>query len=96
MLLFFGIILIVLGPDYLVQAKFMAEGQSFVFYILETSLMFAVYLAILQLGVRTFVAELTESFQRDLQYMVARGLYRGSISRRPLPLGHQMQLRSAF
>ena len=37
--------------------------QSFVFYILETSLMFAVYLAILQLGVRTFVAELTESFQ---------------------------------
>ncbi|MEY8585102.1 PTS ascorbate transporter subunit IIC [Ligilactobacillus animalis] len=63
MLFFFGIILVVLGPDYLVQAKFMAEGQSFVFYILETSLMFAVYLAILQLGVRTFVAELTESFQ---------------------------------
>lgn len=63
MLFFFGIILVVLGPDYLIQAKFMEEGQSFVFYILETSLMFAVYLAILQLGVRTFVAELTESFQ---------------------------------
>lgn len=41
----------------------MAEGQSFLFYILQTSLMFAVYLAILQLGVRTFVSELTESFQ---------------------------------
>ena len=63
MLFFFGAILIVLGPEYLIKAKFMAEGQSFVFYILQTSLMFAVYLAILQLGVRTFVAELTESFQ---------------------------------
>ena len=32
-------------------------------YILTTSLNFAVYLAILQLGVRTFVTELTNSFQ---------------------------------
>lgn len=63
MLFFFGIILVVLGQDYLVKAGFMVEGQSFLFYILQTSLMFAVYLAILQLGVRTFVAELTESFQ---------------------------------
>ncbi|WP_025729920.1 PTS ascorbate transporter subunit IIC [Atopobacter phocae] len=63
MLFFFGIILMVLGKDYLVQAEFMAATDSFLFYIFKTSLMFAVYLAILQLGVRTFVAELTESFQ---------------------------------
>lgn len=63
MLFFFGIILIVLGKDYLIQAQFMQEGQSFLFYIMTTSLNFAVYLAILQLGVRTFVDELTQSFQ---------------------------------
>ena len=62
MLLFFGIILLVLGQDYLLKAGFMQPSQSFLFYILQTSLMFAVYLAILQLGVRTFVAELTDSF----------------------------------
>ncbi|WP_440896520.1 PTS ascorbate transporter subunit IIC [Amphibacillus sp. Q70] len=63
MIFFFGIILVVLGQEWLIQAEFMQEGQSFLFYILNTSLMFAVYLAILQLGVRTFVSELTESFQ---------------------------------
>lgn len=63
MLFFFGIILLVLGQDYLIQAEFMKEGQSFLFYIMTTSLNFAVYLAILQLGVRTFVDELTQSFQ---------------------------------
>lgn len=63
MLFFFGIILVVLGPAYLIEAGFMVEGQSFLFYILQTALYFAVYLAILQLGVRTFVSELTESFQ---------------------------------
>lgn len=63
MLFFFGIILVVLGKPYLIEAKFMVEGQSFFFYILKTALQFAVFLAILQLGVRTFVGELTESFQ---------------------------------
>jgi len=63
MTLFFGIILLVLGQPYLIEAKFLAEGKSFFFYILTTSLNFAVYLAILQLGVRTFVTELTNSFQ---------------------------------
>lgn len=63
MLFFFGIILVVLGPAYLIEAGFMEQGQSFFFYILQTALYFAVYLAILQLGVRTFVSELTESFQ---------------------------------
>ena len=36
---------------------------NFAFYIIEKSLYFAVYLSILQLGVRMFVSELTESFQ---------------------------------
>lgn len=63
MTIFFGIILLVLGKPYLVQAEFMAQTDNFFFYIIQTSLYFAVYLAILQLGVRTFVAELTESFQ---------------------------------
>ena len=63
MLVFFGIILLVLGKPYLIEAGFMKENASFFFYILNTCLNFAVYLAILQLGVRTFVTELTESFQ---------------------------------
>ena len=63
MTLFFGAILLVLGKPYLIEAKFLGEGKSFFFYILTTSLNFAVYLAILQLGVRTFVTELTNSFQ---------------------------------
>lgn len=63
MTLFFGIILLLLGRDYLTEAGFLAEGASFLFYILTTCLNFAVYLAILQLGVRTFVTELTNSFQ---------------------------------
>ncbi|WP_195274436.1 PTS ascorbate transporter subunit IIC [Enterococcus mundtii] len=63
MLFFFGIILLVLGQEYLIEAEFMVAGQSFLFYVLTTSLNFAVYLAILQLGVRTFVDELTQSFQ---------------------------------
>ncbi len=63
MTLFFGVILLVLGQPYLVEKKFLAATASFPFYILTTSLNFAVYLAILQLGVRTFVTELTNSFQ---------------------------------
>lgn len=63
MLIFFGAILLVLGKDYLIGAEFMSESESFLFYILKTCFNFAVYLAILQLGVRTFVTELTESFK---------------------------------
>lgn len=69
MLFFFGIIMLVLGKPYFLDvyttskgASGLAPGGSFFFYILTTSLSFAVYLAILQLGVRTFVGELTESF----------------------------------
>lgn len=63
MALLLGAILCVLGRDYLIEGGFMQEGQSMVFYVIQTCLYFAVYLAILQLGVRTFVAELTASFQ---------------------------------
>jgi PTS system ascorbate-specific IIC component len=63
MFIFFGAILLMLGRDYLIEAGFMKEGGSFLFYILTTCLNFSVYLAILQLGVRTFVTELTASFQ---------------------------------
>jgi len=63
MTLFFGIILVVLGQPYLIEKGFLKQGAAFEFYILTTSLNFAVYLAILQLGVRTFVTELTQSFQ---------------------------------
>ena len=63
MTLFFGAILLVLGQPYLIAKGFLKVGASFPFYILTTSLNFAVYLAILQLGVRTFVTELTQSFQ---------------------------------
>lgn len=63
MLIFFGAILCILGRDYLTEGGFLAEGQSMVFYVIQTCLYFSVYLAILQLGVRTFVTELTASFQ---------------------------------
>lgn len=62
MTLFFGTLLLLLGKPYLVGAGFMTEANSFFFYILTTCLRFAVYLAVLQLGVRTFVAELSNSF----------------------------------
>lgn len=65
MTLFFGIIMTVLGQDYLQQtdaANFTA-GLSFPIYIFSKSLSFAVYLSILMSGVRMFVSELTQSFQ---------------------------------
>ena len=74
MTIFFGTILIVLGKPYLIEAKFLAEGKSFFFYVLTTCLNFAVYLAVLQLGVRTFVAELTQSFQG-----ISRRLLKGAV-----------------
>ncbi len=63
MLAFFGSILAILGKDYLIQENFLKEGQSMIFYTIETCLYFGVYLSILQLGVRIFVSELTQSFQ---------------------------------
>jgi len=64
MFVFFGIIITILGPDLMHNIdKGFSKDQSFLFYILEKSLNFAVYLTILQVGVRMFVSELTNSFQ---------------------------------
>ena len=63
MTIFFGIIQAIIGKAYFVEAGATTETENFVWYCFNTSLNFAVYLAILQLGVRTFVTELTASFQ---------------------------------
>ncbi|MGP1457823.1 MAG: PTS ascorbate transporter subunit IIC [Treponema sp.] len=64
MSLFFGGIMAILGADLMHQLdKGFSAKQNFGFYIVEKSFTFAVYLQILQLGVRLFVGELTESFQ---------------------------------
>ena len=64
MTVFFGIIMGILGPDLMHTIdKGFDQNTNFLFYILEKSLNFAVYLSILQMGVRMFVSELTESFQ---------------------------------
>jgi PTS system ascorbate-specific IIC component len=78
MTLFFGIILVVIGPEFLIKLSdaeqtapaylltgnaALSQGEDFFFYVLYNCFQFAVYLTILQLGVRTFVAELTASFQ---------------------------------
>ncbi len=63
MTVFFGIIMTVIGKPFFVAKGHIKESMNFGFYCLNTSLQFAVYLAILQLGVRTFVTELTASFQ---------------------------------
>ncbi len=62
MIIFFGILLTILGKDFLVNDLKVSMNVSFPFYIMTTAFNMAVYLSILQLGVRTFVAELTESF----------------------------------
>ena len=60
---FFGTIMAIIGKDFFVEAGSTTVDENFVFYCFNTSLNFAVYLAVLQLGVRTFVTELTASFQ---------------------------------
>ena len=62
MIIFFGIIIALLGPDLMAELDSSSTSMNFVFYIITTAFEFAVYLTILQLGVRMFVAELTESF----------------------------------
>jgi PTS system ascorbate-specific IIC component len=63
MTVFFGTIMAIIGKPFFVAQGSTTESENFVFYCFNTSLNFAVYLAILQLGVRTFVTELTASFQ---------------------------------
>lgn len=63
MLLFFSILMGILQKDYFVSEKLLSANASFPVFIFNKAIHFAVYVAILQLGVRTFVSELTNSFQ---------------------------------
>ena len=63
MTVFFGVIMAIIGKPYFVESGNLTESTNFVWWCFAKSLNFAVYLAILQLGVRTFVTELTASFQ---------------------------------
>lgn len=70
MLLFFGIILYILGPGIMSNPEVITSGtlyspekQSFFMYVISTAFTFSVYLFILMQGVRMFVAELTNAFQ---------------------------------
>ena len=63
MTVFFGIIMAIIGKPFFVESGATTETENFLYFCFNTSLNFAVYLAILQLGVRTFVTELTASFQ---------------------------------
>ena len=63
MTVFFGSIMVVIGKPFFVASGATTEGTNFAWYCFDKCLNFAVYLAILQLGVRTFVTELTQSFQ---------------------------------
>ena len=69
MLVFFGSILFVLGPDIMSNVELIGAGaynplkQAFFMYVIQTAFTFSVYLFILMQGVRMFVAELTNAFQ---------------------------------
>lgn len=70
MLIFFGAILLVLGPDVMANKEVITSGtpfnpekQDFYMYIIQTAFTFSVYLFILMQGVRMFVSELTNAFQ---------------------------------
>lgn len=70
MLVFFGTILFILGPDILSNAKVITSGtlyvpekQSFFMFVIQTAFTFSVYLFMLMQGVRMFVGELTNAFQ---------------------------------
>ncbi|MCW6680697.1 PTS ascorbate transporter subunit IIC [Aerococcaceae bacterium NML130460] len=69
MLVFFGSVLTILGPEILTDKEIVGNAvynpakQEFFMYIISTALMFSVYLVVLMTGVRMFVAELTNSFQ---------------------------------
>lgn len=60
MTIFIGVIMIILGRD---SFTFDTNKYFFGTYIFEQTALFAVYITVLQTGVRMFVAELTASFQ---------------------------------
>ena len=64
MLLFFGVIMVILGQDLLreLDAGNFGKGLSFPVYIFQRCASFAVDLVILRTGIRMFVGEMVESF----------------------------------
>lgn len=64
MLVMFGSILTILGPETMVQVDPEGiAGMSYFSYLVQVSLSFTVNFIILQTGVKMFVSEITESFQ---------------------------------
>ncbi|SDB25159.1 PTS system, ascorbate-specific IIC component [Streptococcus henryi] len=70
MLVFFGAILAILGPEIMSNPEVITSGtlyspekQSFFMYVFQTALTFSVYIFVLMQGVRMFVGELTNAFQ---------------------------------
>lgn len=64
MLLFFGIVMVIIGPDILrkLDGANFPSGLSFAVYIFQRCASFAVDLVILKTGIRMFVNEMVESF----------------------------------
>lgn len=64
MLLFFGVVLVIIGPGIMqeLDAANFPKGLSFPIYILQKCASFAVNLVILKTGIRMFVSEMVESF----------------------------------
>ncbi len=64
MLLFFGTIMVILGPDLLRELDAANFGKlSFPVYIFQRCASFAVSLVVLKTGIRMFVGEMVESFE---------------------------------
>lgn len=64
MLLFFGVIMVIIGPELLreLDKSNFSAGLSFPVYIFQRCASFAVDLVILRTGIRMFVGEMVESF----------------------------------
>ena len=64
MFVFFGIIIVAIGPDKLalIEGSGYTEGASFVMYVFTTTMKFPLYMVILTTGLRMFVSELTVAF----------------------------------
>ena len=64
MFLFFGIIIVAIGPARLAEIpdSGYVAGASFVMYVFTTTMKFPLYMVILTTGLRIFVSELTVAF----------------------------------
>jgi ascorbate PTS system EIIC component len=60
MSVFIGVIMVIIGKE---NFTYSTSNYFFATYVFEQVAFFAVYIAIIQMGVRMFVSELTESFQ---------------------------------